>query len=1109
MRLVRLFLITIYYLILTFPQLGYAQTDFITSNTHLNFKKYSVKQGLSQSSANCFIQDKLGFVWIGTINGLNRFDGVEFETYKMQDGLSDNNILDITEDSDGNLWIATTIGLNKYDLITETFTQYLDSTAFNYYYKIIIDENQKKIWLAANDGGIKYLNLENYQIESLSSFIYSESQVTDLEKINAEEILISTYSSGIFKLNANSLSVEPFLNDTTEIMKLPSNKIWNMMKVEDRLFIATGEGLAIYNLITKEHKLLNVNNSNLTTNFTYRLGIDADQNILVGTDGGGLNVLSPDLKVINTYQQNDLNPQSISSNVVRGIYLDMDGNLWIGTYNGGFNYVNVLKQNMMHFKRDPLNAHTLSTNNITCFTEDNDGTIWIGTDKGGLNYWKEGKFRQIPTGSGPKKINDNVIMCIKKGPDNELIIGGYTSGMSIYKKGIVENYQHNVNDSTSISEDWIWEIEVDNTGNYWIGALNGLNKFDPVTKTFTRYKADFKTTKYLPVNNIRSLLIDSKGNLWVGSYGGLGKFNIREEKYEYFISSNDQENGLTNNIIVKIFEDSKGRIWIGTYGGGLALFDKDSLSFKVFTEKDGLPNGNVQSIEEDDHGNLWISTLKGIVKFNPDQNIFQVLDENFGLQGDVFKHNSSMKNKDGFMFFGGINGFNVFHPDSIKFPDINNPVVLTDFEVFNQPVKPNDENHILKHSISYTNEISLDYANSRFFSVHFTLPNFTTPNKITFSYMLTGFNDEWIYIGNERKVTFTSLNPGSYELKVKQSIEDDIPENYTILKINIIPPFYKRKEFIGFMLMLAAFSVFGYIRYRTTSYRKRQQQLEQLVEAQNKEIKFQNEELKKQNTELSKAHKDLEVVNSSLETTVEQRTIKLKETIDQLNKSVNELDRFVYSASHDISAPLKSIQGLVNIAKIENRDKNLDVHLDYIEKSIRKLEEVIGDLIQFSRNARSELSIINISLYDFINEITHALKYLSSGYTLEIEIDIPKSAVIRSDQQRLQMIFHNLLTNAIKYQDKEKDTHWIKVHFSQNETHWTIDIKDNGIGIPADHAEKVFQMFYRATEYSDGTGLGLYIVKEAVNKLGGEINLISEEHAGTHFSVTLPNEIPL
>ena len=298
--------------ILHYP--GIAQRGYIPQNTQLNFQKFSVKEGLSQSSANAFFQDKHGFMWIGTIDGLNRFDGVQFKTYKTEDGLSHNNVMDMTEDADGNLWIATTIGLNKYNFQTETFTKYLDSTSHNFYNKIIIDENNKRLWLAANDGGVKYLDLSTNRIQPLSTFIYNDSQAKDILRISDDEILISTYSSGVFKLNINSLKVEPFLNDTTSMLQLPNNKIWKMLKVKDQIYLASGgDGLIIFDLKTKKHKVVNEGMSNLSTDFTYRLGTDAQNNILVGTDGAGLNIISPTFEVIDKYQKSDIDPKSISS----------------------------------------------------------------------------------------------------------------------------------------------------------------------------------------------------------------------------------------------------------------------------------------------------------------------------------------------------------------------------------------------------------------------------------------------------------------------------------------------------------------------------------------------------------------------------------------------------------------------------------------------------------------------------------------------------------------------------------------------------------------------------------------------------------------------------
>lgn len=1072
------------------------------------FKKINVEHGLSQASINCFYEDELGFIWIGTDDGLNRFDGKEFTIYKWQRNntncISNSTIFDISSDNSGNMWIATASGLNKYSLDNEVFTQYFDSTLNNYFSKLVIDDQNQRIWLAANTGGLKYLDLVTGTIESIKDERYSNIVIWEIIKIANDELLVGSLNNGIFKLSTTTMELFPFLNDTTSRFRLPVNSIRKLLKRENELFIGLdGGGVGIFNISDSSSKIISNGNSGLKSDLIFTMEFGVNNDLLIGTDGGGLSIYKKNEEVVS-YQREEGNRWSLSTNVVRSIFLDSSGNTWIGTYNGGINFINKYSRNIYYSGRK-TGQNSLSHNNVTGFVENDDGSLWIGTDGGGLNYLKDGIFHAIGMGNTEHNLNDNVVMCVQKADNGSLLIGTFRGGLNILKDGVIRKFTHDDQDNASISNNWIWDIEIDKNGNYWIGTNGGLNMFDPKKEEFTLYRPieGIRTTN--SKNNIRSLLIDSNYNLWIGSFGGMGKFNLKSRKFEYFIDTKIKGSGLNNDIITSFHEDKDKNLWVGSFGGGLFLFNEETKSFTSFDDSNGMPSNGIQSIEEDDHDNLWISAMNGLVKFNIESKAIQVLDPSFGLQGEVFKYNASYRSKDGFMYFGGINGFNYFHPDSITFPKISESIVFTDFKLFNTSIKPTSQGDILKKNINYTDQISLKYDDSRFFSIHFTVPNFTYPDKLRFSYMLEGFSDQWNDIGKERKVSFTNLDPGDYIFKVRVSDNNLWPDNYSTLKLSIVPPFYLRFEFIAFSFILLVLSGTGVFTYRIMTYRNRQLKLERLVDAKNKEIKKQYEELRGQNLMLTDAQKQLKSANNSLEEKVKMRTKTLKKTVDKLNKSVVELDRFVYSASHDLSAPLKSIQGLVNIARIENREGNLNVHLDYIEQSIAKLEDVIKELIQYSRNSRAELGIVKIELKSFVAELIKSFKFLTEFKLIKFDISIPEKVFVWTDIQRLQMILHNIISNSIKYYDKEKTDHWVRIRFSKSHKNWKLIIEDNGIGISEDQKNKVFQMFYRATELSDGSGLGLFIVKEAVEKLNGKVSLVSEEGEGSSFILRFPN----
>ncbi len=1082
--------------------IGYVTANHISPEEQIYFKKIGISDGLSQATVNCFLEDHHGFIWIGTDDGLNRFDGVNFKIYRSgkaeKGGLSNSTVVHILEQPKGVLWVCTTYGLNKLSIMTGEIVHYTDSSINNHFSSVLYDTLNNILWIAANEGGVKYLDIAEDEIKSIDDPTLNFGVVRYLLLLDEENLLIGTLSRGIYKLNTKSKTVEPFLNDDALHGNLPRNKIRKIIRSGDKLvFGIEGAGVFFYNLKTHTSRIISQQNSNLSTNQIYTLGKDASGNILVGTDQGGLNIIDKKNMSVKVYKHDEFDFRSISSDVIRSIFTDSQSNIWIGTYYGGINYINKQSRGIYYYGKHPLKPNSLSNNHVTAFELADDGGMWVGTDGGGLNHFKNGKFWTITKGASIKDLNDNVIMCLKKSGDGKLYIGTFRGGLNVLENGRVEKYTSSSNDPSAISDNAVWAIQIDKEGNVWLGTNNGLNKFDPETKKFTVFKPILDDTYQNSRNNTRSLLIDSKGNLWVGTFGGLGKFNIEDEKYEYFINTRDDGSGLGNDIIVKILEGHDNKLWLGTYGGGLNKFDPETGSLKVYDDKNGLPSNIIQSIELDSHKFLWVSTMKGLARFDPDNETTQILDESYGLQGTVFKHNSSFQTDDGYMYFGGIRGFNIFHPDSITFPIVSGNIIFTDFQIFDHPLKQGIMN--LNHAGE--KKISISYRDSRYFTVYFSIPNYVIAKKINFAYQLAGFEDTWHYIGNERKITFTGLGPGDYELRIKVSSNNIWSDSYDKLSISIVPPFYRRADFIAFCVLLVIVLTVSFNVYRTRRFKSRQVELEKLVEAKNREIKIQNDELKRQNMELVKTHGLLREANESLEEEVKKRTRKLKVAVNKLNKTVKELDRFVYSASHDLSAPLKSIKGLVNIAKLENRDDNLELHLQYIEGSILKLEGVIGDLIQFSRNSRLSIIMTELPLLNFVKDVLDTFKYMPEYEQLDITINIPDDVNVRSDKQRLQMILYNLIGNAIKYQDTNKKRHWIRIEYKKLENGWSVEVSDNGIGIPDSHQSKIFSMFYRATEKSTGTGLGLFIVKEAVEKLSGTISLSSKEGEGSSFIV--------
>ncbi|NIR63280.1 MAG: histidine kinase, partial [Aliifodinibius sp.] len=488
---------------------------------------------------------------------------------------------------------------------------------------------------------------------------------------------------------------------------------------------------------------------------------DAGGVIWVGTFGGGINKYDPNRIKFRHYRHVPNDPNSLSHNQIFAIEEDSRNSqiLWIGTFGGGLNKFNRITGEFTHYRNDPDNPFSLSEDFIQDVFVDNSGTVWIGTAANGLD---------------------------KFDPDTEEFI----------------SYKHQPGDSNSLSDNRIRSIDMDSKGILWVGTYGGgLNKLNQETDTFTSYKHDPQNSKSLSNNVVKVILEGSKGQLWLGTLGGgLDRFNRETELFTHYQYDPDDTSSLSHNVVQSIYQDKDGILWIATYGGGLNKFNPQNETFTHFTEQDGLPHNSLYDILADKKGHLWISSNRGLSKFNPQNNMFRNYDINDGLQSNEFSSGASHKCKDGEMFFGGINGFNRFYPDSIKDNPHVPPIVITNFQKFNQDIE-------LDRPVSQLEELVLSHKDY-VFSFKFAALDYSSPEENQYAYMLAGFEENWNYSGSRRFVTYTNLDPGEYVFRVKGSNSDDVwNETGASIQITIIPPFWETWWFTALISALLVLSL--------------------------------------------------------------------------------------------------------------------------------------------------------------------------------------------------------------------------------------------------------------------------------------------------------------
>lgn len=823
----------------------------------MKFQRLSREDGLSMSTITCILQDRMGFMWFGTEDGLNRFNGYEFTVYRYAPDnpatISNNVIYSILEDKDGILWVGTEDGgLNQFDPRTETFSAYrhhpLNPKSLSHDAVVCLYEDRRGgIWIGTEGGGLNFFDKKNKVFEAYRNNpndprSLSSDNVTSIAEDRHGILWIGTIN-GLNRMDENGFTV--FKHDPENPNSLSHNEIRSLYidktsEGKNILWIGTiGGGL---NKFDGKHFTVftenEVDENGLHNNSVWEIYKDRDGTLWVGTDGGLHQFDGDRFKV---YQRDPDKQHSLSNNHVTSVYEDNGGVLWVGTING-LNKHSRKKFNV--FQHDPDDPNSLSGASVFSFYEDRHGFLWVGTAYGGLNKMDGQKFSAYKNvAEDPDSLSHNTVASITGREDRKgkeiLWIGTFGGGLNRFDGKKFSVFRHDPYDPNSLSNNFILTMIKDRNDDLWIGTKSGgLNKFDPDTGKFTVFQHDPFTPDGLSDNFVTSIHEDRKGILWIGTgRGGLNRFDGRH--FTIFKPNPKNPGSLSDNFVRCIHEDRSGTIWVGTEGG-LNKMNPDN-SFTHFREKDGLPNDIVYGILEDDAGNLWLSTNNGLSKFDPRTREFRNYDVEDGLQSNQFVIGSYYKSPDGKMYFGGINGYNTFYPDEIKDNPFIPPIVITNFLIFNKPVKIG-KNSTLQESILLTAELQLSYKDY-VFSFEFAALSYSVPDKNRYQYKMEGFEKEWNVVNSKRRfATYTNLPAGFYTFYVKGSNNDGIwNDTGQSIQITVTPPFWRTWWFRLLVSLTCLASIILFFQLRTYAIRRRNRELQdQITERQKAE-----EELRK------------------------------------------------------------------------------------------------------------------------------------------------------------------------------------------------------------------------------------------------------------------------
>ncbi|SMG07288.1 ligand-binding sensor domain-containing protein [Marivirga sericea] len=1104
-----------------------------------DFRTLTVNDGLSQNIVESIYQGSNGFLWLGTQDGLDRFDGQNFVSYnyKIDDStsLSNNYIKDIVEDTEGNLWIGTYGGgLNKFDKKSH-FKSFIhdnssNSISDNVIYSIF--QLSDSIYWIGTKNGLNRFNILQEEFTNRNTLskkfpsLNNEVVYCISKARSKEEIWVGT-REGLHKVNVNTFQVEKFLKGDSGLLDDDIRDLH--YDSHGTLWVATKFGGLFYKSANAQQFLsIDLNFTEENSIYARKIYPNKEGGIWLGTFGAGLFYIDHNFKIRYHFQEEKFNLKTLPSNNIVEIFQDESANYWLGTHGGGIASFDLNQKKFDLYQPDENDPFSISDDAVNYIFEDSKGDIYVANDAGiDLVTEKEGQLRFQQIISSYSGLPDDRGWLVFEDSDSILWFGLWNFGLSKYNRntGELYSYRNVEEDTASITTNFIESIAEAPDGKLWMGLLGdgGLVVFDKEAEVFKKYLHDSNIPNSLSNNRVHKLLVDSKSRIWLATDFGLDLYQPKTDDFRHFRYNRNDTNSINYNVIRTIKEDRNHNIWIGTGGGGFAKMIESGkeIIFKSYTKENGLVNNNITGITEDLNGNLWITTYKGISFFNPHTEEFKNYDVSDGLQGEEFVRRSIATLQDGRIFAGGFNGLNVFNPDEIKGSTFEPEINIVGIDI----VSDRGKKSIIDFSID---SLLLDHQDY-LLSLEIATTDLSAADKIQYAYYLDGFDTDWIYNKNRRHFSFTNLPAGEYTLKIMGTNADGkwsskIKEVY----IKVDPPFWStvwfRVLFVAAILVLILVYIQLRIKFLKSQKKKLQSKVEErtleledanqsllknqsIVIHQKEEITEQNKEIEHKNAIIQKQNDDLKLSNLQLEEMVDERTKELRDANNDLKIAKHEFDTFFYRAAHDLKGPVSTILGLCYLAMKESDEQASKFYFSKVNETAERMNNILFNLQKINKLKQQPVQIQSHSIRDIIIEASKENIPDNEDWQqfIDIELDAEDHEIL-SDSIHLKVIFSNLVNNSIKFTSRgEKPKVEIRFTKSSKNSSYQIIFEDFGLGINPKVRDKIFNMFFVATEHKRGFGLGLYSVKLAVGKLGGEIHLEKDKPASFRIDLPIPH----
>jgi ligand-binding sensor domain-containing protein/signal transduction histidine kinase/DNA-binding response OmpR family regulator len=1059
--------------------------QYSTAQT-LRFSHLAVSDGLSNGNIKCITQDSTGFIWLGTEDGLNRYDGNKFKIFSHwasdTNSLVANTIQDLLPEGD-NLWVCTNNGIDFFNATDEKFHHILIGQLHGIsnisVFKAFKDFNNN-LFIATHKG-LFVLDKKN---NSFVRFSFTFPELKILDNVEVDYITqdsdgnywIGTQENGVYIFNNKTNHFEQIKYLVNNINTLINNKVFCIY--EDYLhtvWIGTNEGLYAYSTPSKQlvRYLSKNGRGNWLPHITVNKIMEDSKNNLWLASNGGLSKFIRNNNTFESFYHNDFDETSLIDNSIHYVFEDTQKNIWVGS---GENGLNILKSQSIvfeNFKKSTNSETSLNYGYVLSVIEDKKGDVWVGTNGFGINKFEKSakKFKYFNPPAATKVGNQTAsIISLYEDNQGKIWIGTYLGGLTVYNPSNQQytTYAFDQGNPEGLSNNNVNCVLQDSKSRIWIATNGGgINIIYPDNPSFKHIRAidnsissDYCTIVYE----------DHKENIWIGTYYGLNKYNLETGVNKVFQNSN-KPGAISSDVINTIYESSDEKMWIGT-SFGLNEYDESADKFTTYTTDNGLPNNVINGILQDNRGYLWLSTNKGLCRFDPATKRCTNYDKNDGLVSVSFYHGACYKSKEGVMYFGGSEGVTFFNPDKTKHTELKMPLVLTELNIYNQPVKPG-KGSVLKQTITKTDEIELNYDQS-FVSLEFTTLNYTNSNKDNYTYFLEGIDRQWNEIGNRRMASYTNLPSGNYTLYIK-AISDNGNETQTKLKITVRPAYYRTTfAYIIYIILFFGLSYFVYSYIHARAVYKHNLIVERIE----------------------------------------------KEKAIEINQAKI---RFFINVSHEFKTPLTLIisplEKLISSGKLYSHEELNNLYL-LIYRNTLRLSRLINQIMDLRKidTGNVKLYVTSNEIVNFVKEIAISFEEYARNHAIDFDFKCAFDALnVWFDIDKIEKVLYNILSNAFRYTSDGKAVRVLIEKFDHDSINEKdkypygivkISVIDQGRGIPEDLTEKIFNRFYQVQTENlanpASSGVGLSIAKEFIEMHHGEIIVQSKLKQGSTFEIILP-----